>query len=475
MTTVKKIAKNSLFLLLGQVTSIVFGFFYFVYMARYLGAADLGVLSFAISFASILGLIGDLGLTSLMIREVSRNLLQAPKYLGSVLLIKILLSIVNFGVAVIAINILDYSEPTIQIIYIITLYNIATNFTYVFYSVFQAFERFEFQSLGLILNSTLMLISIFFAVEQKLDLIYFSFIYLIVNTIILGYSLLVCLRKFTIPVFKIDYVFWKQIISESAPFWLNTVFVLIYFKIDMVMLSVMDGDSVVGWYAASYRLIDALALLPAVLMSTLYPVFSKFYVNSRESLEFAFKKSFKFLTIVSIPIGIGTTILAERIIILIYGVQYSPSVISLQILIWASVLSFINYTPATYLNSIDRQRTLMTFTFVGAVLNLVLNFILISRFSYIGAAIATVFTELVVSLLMISNLGKIQNLSCLLRDSILKSLIAGSIMGAFLLIFQNCTLILLILFAAILYFIVLYYVNSFEKEDISLFNQVLGR
>ncbi len=259
-------------------------------MARYLGAEDLGILSFALSFASILGLIGDLGLSSLMIREVSRNLSQAPRYLGSILLMKILLSMVNFGVAAIAINILGYSEPTIRVVYIITLYNIATNFTYVFYSVFQAFERFEFQSLGIILNSTLMIVGIFFAVEQRLDLIYFAFIYLIVNTIILVYSFLICIRKFTIPTLNIDWVFWKQIISESAPFWLNTVFVLIYFKIDMVMLSVMNGDSVVGWYAASYRLIDALALLPAVLMSTMYPVFSKFYVSSIDSLEFAFKK-----------------------------------------------------------------------------------------------------------------------------------------------------------------------------------------
>jgi O-antigen/teichoic acid export membrane protein len=259
------------------------------------------------------------------------------------------------------------------------------------------------------------------------------------------------------------------------PFWLNSVFVIIYFKIDMVMLSTMDGDTVVGWYAASYRLIDALGFIPAVLMSTMYPVFSKFHISSRDSLEFAFKKSFKLLTIIAIPIGIGTTILADRIIILIYGVQYFPSVVALQILIWASVLSFINYTPATYFTSTNRQRTLMLFTFVGAILNVVLNFILIPRFSYNGAAVATVFTELIVGLLMISNIHKIQSLSSFLGNVILKSLVAGTVMGVFLLIFQNYTLILLILFAAVLYFIALYFLNGFEKEDINLFNQILGR
>lgn len=456
--------------------SLVFGFFYFVYMARYLGAEDLGIWSFALSFTAIIGLLGDLGLNSLMIREVSRNQSLAPKYLGNISIIKILLAILTFVVVVATTDILDYSERTIEIVYLITLSTIATNFTQTFNSVFQAFERFEYLSVGVILNSTLMLIGVFFAIKQDFSLIYFAFIYLIVNIIFLLYSSIFCLWKFTFPSLKIDWVFWKQTISESIPFWLNSVFVLIYFKIDMVMLSTMNGDTVVGWYSASYRLIDALGFIPAVFMSTMYPVFSKFYVSSKDSLKFAFKKSFKFLTIIAIPIGIGTTLLAENIIVLIYGAGYSPSILALQILIWASVLSFINYTPATYLSTTDKQRSLMIFTLMGAVLNIVLNFGLIPLFSYKGAAIATVFTELFVGLLMIFSINKAQqNLSFLLSDVIPKSLIAGVFMGIFLLIFQNYSLVPLILFAAVLYFTVFYIANGFEKEDVNLLSEMIGK
>lgn len=476
MTTVKSIAKNSLFLLSGQVTSIVFGFFYFVYMARYLGVEDLGILSFALSFTVILGLIGDLGLSSLMTREVSRNQSLAPKYLGNILVIKLFLAILTFGVVASVINTLGYSEQTIRVVYIITMSTILTNFNQTFTSIFQAFERFDYQSIGITLNSSSMLIGIFYAIWQNLDLIYFAFVYLIASVILFLYSFSLCLGKLTIPSFKIDWAFWKQTISESIPFWLNSVFVIVYFKIDMVMLSVMSGDAAVGWYAASYRLIDALILLPSVFMSIMFPVFSKFHVSSRDFLEFAFKKSFKLLTIIAIPIGIGTTILAEKIIVLIYGEQYISSVIALQILIWAGVLSFINYTPATYLSSINKQRTLMIFTCLGAILNIIFNFILIPLFSYNGAAIATVSSELFVGLILIYSIHNVQNISILSLDIILKSLISGCFMGVFLIIFQNNILILLlILFAAILYFVVLYLLNGFEKEDINLFNQVLGR
>jgi len=475
LTTVKRIAKNNLFLLSGQIISLVLSIYYFVYMARYLGAEDLGILGVALSYALILGLIGDLGLSSLATREISRNQSLASKYLGNILVIKLFLSVATFGAAVFIMNILSYSEQTIEVVYIITISNILTNFSQIFNSTIQAFERFDYISLGTILNSVLMFLGILFAIGQKFDLVSFAFIYVIANGIVFLYSFFVCTWKFVIPSLKIDLTFWKQIISESAPFWLNSVFVIIYFKIDTVMLSIMEGNTVVGWYTASYRLIDALVLVPSTFMSTMYPVFSKFHISSRDYLEFAFKKSFKFLTIIAIPIGIGTTILAEKIITFIYNEQYAPSITALQILIWASVLSFINYTPSTYLTATNKQRTLMILTFLGAVLNIILNFILIPLFSYNGAAIATVSSELVVGLLMIFFIHKFQNVSFLLSDVIPKSLIAGLLMGAFLLILPNYTLILLVIFAAILYFIVLYIVNGFEKEDINLFKQLLER
>ncbi|MGB9940893.1 flippase [Methanosarcina sp.] len=475
MTTVRNIARNSLFLFSGQIISLVLGAFYFFYMARYLGEVNLGILSLALSITVIIGLIGDLGLSSLMTREVSRNQSTAPKYLGNFLLMKTLLAIITFGITVIVVSLLGYSEQKANVVYIITLSNIALNFTQVFNSAFQAFERFEFQSLGTILNSILMTVGVLFAVEQKFDLISFASIYLIVNAIIFVSSFFVCMRKFAVPDLKIDWTFWKQTISESIPFWLNSVFVIIYFKTDMVMLSMIKGDAMVGWYAASYRLIDALSIIPVVLMSSMYPVFSRFYVSSRDSLQFALSKSFKLLAIIAIPIGIGTTILAERIIVFLYGAQFLPSVSALQILIWASVLSFVNYPPSTYFTSTNRQTTLMVFTFIGAILNIILNLILIPRFSYNGAAVATVSSELVVGLLMIYSIHKIQNSSTLFSDFILKSLIAGAFMAVFILIFQNYILILLILLAAIVYFIVLYILKGFEKEDIDLFYQVFGR
>ena len=471
MSVIKTIARNTLVLLAGQVVTVVLTYFYTIYTARYLGAEGFGMLSFAIAFTGISCLLADLGLNVLTTREVSRNNLMADKYIGNVLAIKMILTIITLVFTAFVINLLGYPPKTIAVVYLITLSTILTSFTNMFNSIFQAFQKMEYISAGRILYSVLLFAGILTAINENVDIVSISLVYLFVSLVALGYSIYVCISKFVVPKIELDFQFWKDLLKESIPFWMTSVFVIIYFRMDMIMLSMMKGDEVVGWYAASYRLIEGLSVIPAIFMSVMFPVFSKYYSDSKSSLKFSFEKSLKFLIIIAIPIGIGTTILADEIITLFYGSEYAPSVPALKILIWASVLSFINWAPATLLNSTNKQRTLMICTSIGAILNLVLNYLLIPSLSYKGAGIATVITEFVVGLLILFNIQKTQNLGSPFIDSIFKSLISGIIMGLFIVTFKSYTLMLLIPFSSILYFISLFIIQGVGKEDLNLLNQ----
>lgn len=475
MSIIKTIARNTLVLLAGQVITVVLTYFYTIYTARYLGAEDFGILSFAIAFTGISCLLADLGLSIFITREVSRNNLLASKYVGNVLVIKTILTIITIGFTATVINLLGYPPKTVMVVYLITLSTIFTSFTNMFNSIFQAFQKMEYISTGRILYSILMFAGILVTIHKNMDIIFFASVYFFVSLIALGYSFYICVRKFIIPKIELDFKFWKYLLKESIPFWMTSVFVIIYFRMDMIMLSIMKGDEAVGWYAASYRLIDGLSIIPSILMSVMFPVFSKCYVDSKNSLELAFKKSFKFLIIISIPIGVGITILADEIIMLFYGGEYLPSVAALKILIWASVLSFINCTPSMLLNSTNKQRYLMTVTFIGATLNTLLNYMLIPSLSYEGAGISTVTTEFIVGLLILYKIQKTQDLRFQIFDVIFRSSISAIIMGIFVLIFKNYTLFLIIPFASLLYFIGLYILNGLEQDDINLLKELLRR
>jgi O-antigen/teichoic acid export membrane protein len=178
--------------MLGQVISIAFGFFYNIYAARYLGADGFGILSFALAFTGIFGLLGDLGLSTLTTREVSRDTSLASKYLGNVALIKLFLVIITFGLIVIAINILGYPQQTINVVYIIAISTMLISFNQMFSSIFQAFEKMEYISIGRIMNSVLMLTGAFIAIAYNFSIIHFVSIYLVANGVVLGYSTLIC-------------------------------------------------------------------------------------------------------------------------------------------------------------------------------------------------------------------------------------------------------------------------------------------
>lgn len=166
MNTVQIIAKNTGVLLAANIISGVLGFFYVMYTARYLGAEGFGILSFALVFTGIFGVFSDIGLSPLTVREVARDKLLSGKYLGNITVIKVILVIVTFGLIALVINILGYPEQTIKVVYLIALSVVFSSFTGIFYSIFQAYEKMEYQSFGQILSNILMLAGALWNVKE---------------------------------------------------------------------------------------------------------------------------------------------------------------------------------------------------------------------------------------------------------------------------------------------------------------------
>lgn len=482
MSTVRRIARNTTVLLVAQVISYLLAFFYMMYSARYLGPASFGILSFALAFAGIFGVFADLGLFSLTTREVARNKSLAPKYLTNVSLMKIILAAITFGLIALTINLMGYPRETIQATYLIGLAVIISAFTQMFNSIFQAYERMEFQGVGQVLNAALMLGMVILAIKFSFSVVGFASLYVIANFITLGYSFAIMKIKFSdmpsqAKCLEFDRSFWKATIKAALPFGLSTIFVTIYYWIDSVMLSVMQGNEVVGWYNAAYRLMLVLSFIPAALLGAVFPVMSRSHMSSQDTLRFAYERSFKYLLILGFPIGVGTTILANRIITMVYGLEYVPSIIALQVLVWSEVFIFLNIVFGTLLNSMDKQITVTKQCALGAALNVVLNLLLIPRYSYIGASIATVATECFAFIYLFTQVAKTGY--SLAKKPVLilvmKVIVAGLLMGTFAVYFSKLNLIILIILAAILYFMLIYLFRVVDKTDIDLVRSLMRK
>ncbi len=471
--TVQRIAKNTTALLVAQLISYSLGFFYIMYTARYLGVAGFGILSFALAFTGIFGVFTDLGLQPLTVREVARDKSLASKYLANVSTMKVILVAITFGLIALTINLLGYPEQTIKVVYLIALSVVFHAFTGMFYSIFRAHEKMEYQSLGQILNSVLLLSGAFFLIKQGFGVIGFASLHSLVSAIALGYSFVVCVWKFVLPKIEINFGFWKTMIKQALPFGLTILFFSLYYRIDMVMLSMMKGNEAVGWYSAAHRLVFTFAAISGPFLGSFFPVTSRLYQSSKEALIRSSERAFGYLLMIALPIGLGTTILASRLISLIYGAEYIPSIIALQILIWTGVFIFVDVF-GNLLGSIDKQIEMAKVSGICLLVNVVLNLLLIPKYSYVGASIATVITNIVGIFGLYGYVVRsgYQLSNKFLLKKIFKVATATIIMGAYTISFQNVSLLLLVPSSAMFYFLSFYLLKGFDSEDRELFKKV---
>ncbi|MCJ7571145.1 MAG: flippase [Candidatus Thermoplasmatota archaeon] len=471
MSSIRKIGKNIFSLFTGQLISSFLAVILSIYIARTLGQTIFGSYSFVITFVALFSVFFDLGYETLLIKEVAKDKLNANKYLNNIIIIRVVLAIIIFSAIFLIINALNFSNTIKNMIYIFGIAQIITSLSNLFRVTFRAFERMHYEAIISIITSILKcslgLIVIFFGyglIALALVFLYIAIVDFIIN-------LIICEKKIVKTTLQFDRLFFRHTIKNALALGTVTIFALIYVRIDTVMLELMKGDAVVGWYNAAYNLILGFNPVPVLFMNTLLPLMAYTYVKSNNSLRNIYEKSFKFLLIFGLPITVGIFLLSDKFIILFYGQNFLNSIGALKILSFDILLKFLYLCLWFVLISADQQYKLAICAGGGAILNITLNLFLIPQFSLYGAAIATIITETYI-LLMYLYLAHRNNLKIPLKKIFLKPVIACSVMGLFIYYFSGMNLYLLISFSIFIYFGIFFLLKGFSKEELSLLKQI---
>lgn len=472
MNTVQRIAKNVGALTLMNIVSVALMLIITIFIARYLGDVIFGKYSFALAFTALFGVFIHLGLDILITRDVARDKSKASKYVGNITIIRAISSIIVLILIIVTITLMNYPSDTTMAVYIFGLYVVFTSFANIFNATFRAFERMEYQAILQIMEKIIIASLGLIVLFSGYGLVELALVFLFGGIFNILFSYLICRKKFVKPKFEIDLKFWTQSIKEAYPFLFGLIFVMIYFRIDTVMLSIMEGDAVVGWYNASYMLIGGLGIISASILPAIFPVMSRFFNNSKEALQAVYNNSFRYLFMIGFPIAVGTTLLADKIILLLYGEQYINSIIALQILVWAELFVFLNNTTGNVLSSINKHRTSMKIAGTGAALNILLNLVFIPYLSYIGASITTVITEFFVAFVGVIYISK-NGYTLHLSKDIIKIIGSGAIMGLFVFCFRDINLLFIVLLSVVIYFGVLCIIGAITKEDMKLIKNLI--
>lgn len=472
MNTVQRIAKNILTLYAGNIVIRVLNLVLFVYIARYLHATGLGQYSFILAFVALFGIIHEFGYYSVISREVAKERNQASVYLSNVIFIKVGLIAISFFLIIFSINFLGYPQEIKNLVYMYTITTFFISFSAPFRAIFVAYEKLEYEAVVTLVERVLVVPLSIAALLLGYGLKGLIIVLLISGAIEFFLSVIIVHKKITKLKFEIDLKFCKELVVMAIPFVFLGVFNTIYHSVDIVMLSKIAGDAATGWYSASYRLISALLFIPALFMGALFPVMSRFFASSRDSLVFAYRTSFKFLLILALPTAVGVTLLADRIIIRIYGDLFFNSILVLQILAWTMGLMFLNNVFFITLMSINKEKTTTKIVAFGVTLNVILNLILIPRFLHIGASVATLAAETVFFVLAFYSIGKSLHKPPA-HKLVIKPIVASLAMATFVLYSgEILTFFIIIPLAAVLYFVVLLILKEFSEEDFELLRKI---
>lgn len=321
-----------------------------------------------------------------------------------------------------------------------------------------------------------MLIGVLIAVYYQLSVVEFALLYFIVGMIVLVYCLHITSKNFILPKIGGDWDFDKEMIKLALQFGLIGIFSTVYVWIDSLMLFFMQGNQAVGLYNVAYRIVLVLLFIPVVINTAIFPVMSRMYGKSGNSLKKIVEKYFKLMLMIGIPIGVGGTLLSNKIILLIFGTAYVGSIPVLQILIWATVCTFANAAFVQLFQSTNKQMLVTKVTGIGMVENIILNLTLIPTFSYIGASINTLITEFTVAILLIIAANKTRYAlkgKKFLTD-ITKITTCSLIMGSFIYLFKDLNLFFLLIASTIIYIISLYVIDVLDKEDKEIINKIMN-
>lgn len=391
----QKITYNIIVNGVAKVFSIALALFGVGILSRYLGTDGFGKYTIMLTFFAFFSAFGDFGLYSIATRKISRNKAKEQWILSRIFTLRIIISSAIFIFVTLFVWFLPY-EYDVKIAILIAAGAFIFSSSYgLLNGLFQkhlAMDKVAFVELS---GKIVQIITLFIIVQFKLSFIVVAlalFLSMLWNFIFI----FLISRKFTKITLCIDTSYWQSFIKESIPMGISTFVTFLYFKIDTILLSFFATSSDVGIYGAAYKIIETLTFFPAMVIGLIFPLFSRYIFTDKKIFIKIANIILKLFTLIIVPLVIITFFLAPNIIAIVNGSAFNKSTIVLQILIFALASIFFGHIFTNILIAGSQQKKLMTALIATAIINITANIIFIPIYSYNGAAIVSVITELFV-------------------------------------------------------------------------------
>lgn len=463
MSTVRKIAHNTLIQVGGKAATAGLVLFGFGIMTRYLGQEGFGYYTTTYGFLAIFGILIDLGLQMTTTQMISDPAEDEQKIIRNALTIRLLASVIFLGLAPLLALLLPYSTAIKTGIAVATVGFIFASLTSTLTSLFQKHLVMQRVVIAEILAKIVFIAAVLLAVYLNAGLL--GIIAAVVLDSAVTFGLLAYFaRRYTMMRPAFDFATWKKILKRTWPIGLTIALNLIYFKGDIVIMSLLRGQNEVGLYGAPYKFLEALINIAYLFLGLILPLLAAAAATQDVArLKRIIQSTFELLVAVSVPLVIGGLFVGRPLMVLIAGPDFAVSGELMKILLLATAAICIAGLFGYAVVALNRQKQMIKFYAINAAVSIVGYIIVINRYGYWGAAWMTVATELFILLtaafVVHQAIGFRPNLTVLG-----KTILASAIMALPLALLNDWPVLLTIPAGGLVYLVALYLLGGFDRK-----------
>lgn len=385
-----KVIGNTLWQLIDKVLRLGMGLLVGVWVARYLGLRNFGLLNYAIAFVSLFGTFADGGMQAVIVRDLVHRGAERPTIVSSALAMRLCGAVFAIVLACFAVSRLRPDDPqSLTMVFIVSLS-----------LVFQAWDVIDYEHQSRLDSRPIVATrAISFAVFSLFKVILILahagpawFAWAVAGEAALSAGIMRTLPEARRTWTGLARVRWSEIrylLRTCWPLTVAGVSVMLYMRIDQVMLGQMLGDRAVGTFSAAVRVSESWYFLPAAVLSSVAPALTATMRQSEDGYRRKLLYVSKVLCWMAIGVALILSVGSRQVIAFLYGRNYADAAAVLVIHAWAGVFVSLGVASGPWFVNGGLLTLRMIQTVAGAVVNIAMNLVMIPSFGVVGAAWST--------------------------------------------------------------------------------------
>ncbi|MCZ7534842.1 MAG: flippase [Acidimicrobiia bacterium] len=401
-------------------------------IARRLSGPEFGAFTTVFGLLGLVGFVSELRMSRLVISAMTgADDEDAGRVIGCYTALRIVIGLVGWAVAMAVVTIGGFDPEVVRATALAGSVLVLMSAWYALILLFQARMWLRTVAVSQVAGQAAQLVSILAVAAAGIGSAVWFSLPAVISAVVGLVWIAASLRRSVRVRLHVDLPTWWSWLKEAAPLSLGFALETAYFRIDVLMLSVMSATlTPVGMYGVGYRFSDLVGSLPIALLAPALALMVDAWTHDRQRFHQTFQTSLVILFLAGVGVGIGFAVFADEAITLLYGERYSPAAGAARLLVLGQVLHFFTSLSFTTLVAVGRNRLYPAAALVGVVINVGLNLVLIPSHSYRGSAIATIITEVSVLAILFVGVARVPDVRPLPWRGLARISLAGLILAA---------------------------------------------